>query len=179
MPGPNQREAVSATEPDWSRERMPGNWAPSRQLLRSLRGYQHYAGRRGPVAWVGRKWNILRHRFWSVLCGAEIPVNTVIGGGLIMPHPNGVIINYKTVLGPNCLLQQQVTLGAGGLIPGTPIVGGHVDIGAGAKVLGGVRLGDHCVVGPNAVVLDDVPRGATVVGVPARVVDCREISADT
>jgi len=179
MPVPNKSEAVSATEPVWSREQMRGTWAPSRQLLRSIRGYQRYAGRRGPVAWVGRGWNVLRHRFWSVVCGAEIPVNTSIGGGLIMTHPNGVIINYKTVIGPNCMLAQQVTLGVGGLIPGTPIVGGHVDIGAGAKILGGVRLGDHCVVGPNAVVLDDVPRGATVVGVPARVINCREISADT
>lgn len=163
-------ERVSATEADWSRERMPGHWAMSRHLLRSIRRYQYYAGRRGPLAWAGRKWNTLLHRLWSVICGAEIPINIALGGGLIMPHPNGIVIHHKAVIGPNCLLFQQVTLGVGGPIPGAPIVGGHVDIGAGAKVLGGVRLGDHCRIGANAVVIRDVPEGATAVGVPARVV---------
>lgn len=167
-------EAVPASEADWSRERMPGNWSGSRYLLGSIRGYQRFSGRRGPIAWAARKWNVLLHRFWSVVCGAEIPINTVIGGGLMLPHPNGVIINYQTVIGPNCLIFQQVTLGMGGRFPGAPILGGHVDIGAGAKVLGGVRLGDHCRVGANAVVLEDVPSGATAVGVPARIISRRE-----
>ena len=43
-------------------------------------------------------------------------------------------------------------------------------IGAGAKILGTVSLGNGAKVGANAVVLEDVPEGATVVGIPARVV---------
>ena len=87
-----------------------------------------------------------------------------------MPHANGIVIHPDTVVGPNCLIFQQVTLGTGGPIPGAPIIGGHVDMGAGAKILGGVRVGNHARIGANAVVLCDVPAGATAVGIPARII---------
>ena len=93
-----------------------------------------------------------------------------IEGGLLLPHPNGIVIHPKVRIGPNCLLFQQVTLGTGGPVPGAPVLAGHVDIGAGAKVLGGVTIGAHAVIGANAVVLSDVPAGATAVGIPARIV---------
>ena len=86
-----------------------------------------------------------------------------------MSHPNGIVIHPDCEMGPNCLFFQQVTLGVGSR-PGLPRLGGHVDIGAGAKVLGGVRVGSHVNIGANSVVLDDVPDGATVVGIPARIV---------
>jgi serine O-acetyltransferase len=114
---------------------------------------------------------VVPHRFWSAVAGADIPLNARLGGGLLLPHPNGVVIHPDAVVGPNCLLFQQVTLGYGGPKPGAPVLGGHVDVGAGAKVLGGVRVGDHARIGANAVVLDDVPAGATAVGVPARVIN--------
>ncbi len=88
---------------------------------------------------------------------------------MLLPHPNGVVIHPGAVVGPNCLLFQQVTLGTGGDKPGVPCLAGHVDVGAGAKILGGVRIGEHALIGANAVVLCDVPAGATAVGVPARV----------
>jgi serine O-acetyltransferase len=103
-----------------------------------------------------------------VVTGADIPLNCKLGGGLLLPHPNGVVIHPDAEIGPNCLLFQQVTLGVGD--GGAPRIGGHVDIGAGAKVLGPVRIGDHARIGANAVVVHDVPDGATAVGVPARVI---------
>jgi serine O-acetyltransferase len=109
---------------------------------------------------------VLRHRFWSAITGAEIPLGTRIGGGVMIPHPNGIVIHPDAVIGPNCLIFQQVTLGSGE--NGAPRIGGHVDIGAGAKVLGGVAIGDHAKVGANAVVLQDVPAHATAVGIPSR-----------
>lgn len=166
---PPRPAAVSATEPDWSREAKPWfAWAPSRSLLASLRAYQRVAGSRHPWHRLLRKIAVLRHRFWSVVTAADIPLTCRIGGGLLMPHPNGVVVHNEAVIGPNCLLMQQVTLGV--TDGGSPRLGGHVDIGAGAKVLGSVTLGDHACVGANAVVLIDVPAGATAVGVPARLV---------
>jgi serine O-acetyltransferase len=109
---------------------------------------------------------VLRHRFWSAITGAEIPLGTSIGGGLMIPHPNGIVIHPDAVIGPNGLIFQQVTLGSGE--NGAPRIGGHVDVGAGAKVLGGIAIGDHAKVGANAVVLQDVPAYATAVGIPAR-----------
>jgi serine O-acetyltransferase len=139
-------------------------------LLRSIRRYQSLAKRKGPVAVVGRKWNLLAHRFWSAVSGADIPLNVSIGGGLLIPHPNGIVVHPDAIIGPNCLIFQQVTIGTRSGRGGAPQIGSHVDIGAGAKVLGGIRVGDSSKIGANSVVLIDVPAGATVVGIPARII---------
>jgi serine O-acetyltransferase len=162
------RACVSATEPDWEREAKPMlSWDPSRSLIASLRAYQRMAGSRHPWHVLLRKVAVLRHRFWSIVTGADIPLVCKIGGGLILPHPNGVVIHPRAEIGPNCLLFQQVTIG--GDHNGLPRLGGHVDVGAGAKVLGGITIGDHARIGANAVVLRDVPAGTTAVGIPARI----------
>ena len=157
---------TSAREPDLLREyKTTWSWCPSRSLLASIRAYQRYTHSRNPFLIIAGKLAILRHRFWSVITGADIPINTRIGGGLLLPHPNGVVIHCDVVIGPNCLIFQQVTLGVSGA--GVPRLGGHVDVGAGAKVVGLIHVGDHALIGANAVVLRDVPPGATAVGVPA------------
>ena len=101
------------------------------------------------------------------MSGAEIPIGCRIGGGLLLPHPNGVVIHPQAEIGPNCLIFQQVTIGA--TERGVPRLAGHVDIGAGARVLGPINVGADVLIGANAVVVDDVPAGATAVGIPARV----------
>lgn len=111
-----------------------------------------------------RKVAVVQHRFWSSVSGADIPINTRLGGGLLLPHPTGVVIHPNAEVGVNCLLLQQVTL-----VEGVRL-GGHVDLGAGAKVVRPVWIGNHARVGANAVVLNDVPEGATAVGIPARIV---------
>ncbi len=157
----------SASVPDWERERCSWwRWQPSRQLLCSLRSYERARSRGGLFGLVLSKVAVLRHRFWSVVTGADIPLSCRLGGGLMLPHPNGVVIHPDVILGPNCMLFQQVTLGVGSR-PGLPTLGGHVDVGPGAKILGGVTIGDHAVVGANAVVLQDVPSFGLAVGVPA------------
>jgi serine O-acetyltransferase len=162
-------DLVSATVPDWSREaKSPLSWNPGRSLLASLRSYERWRSRRNPVAVAMRVLAVLRHRFWSIVTGAEIPLATQIGGGLLILHPNGIVIHPDSVVGPNCHIFQQVTLGVGA--GGAPKIGGHVDIGAGAKILGNITVGDHAKIGANAVVLQDVPAYATAVGVPAHII---------
>ena len=154
---------ISATEPDWSREQVRCWWDPARQLLRSVRRYQYWRQR----GWLGNvisKYYVLSYRFWSVVTGADIPLNSQLGGGLLLVHPNGIVIHQNAVIGPNCLILQQVTL-----VEGVRL-GGHVDIGAGAKIIRPVSIGDHAQIGANAVVLCDVPAGATAVGIPAKIV---------
>lgn len=160
-------EPISHDIPDWSRERPERFWAPGRRLLRAVRGYAAARTR------VGRVWHVLWYRFWSVVTGAEIPLNGSIGGGLLIPHPNGIVIHPAAVIGPNCLIFQQVTIAAGK--GGVPVIGGHVDIGAGARILGGVTIGDHARIGANAVVLSDVPPGGVAVGVPARIIGAGQV----
>ncbi|ADH86445.1 serine O-acetyltransferase [Desulfurivibrio alkaliphilus] len=163
-------DAVSSEIPDWNREVNEHYWEPGKQLLKTIRSYQYWRARGGPVAFLMRRMAVLRHRWWSIVSGADVPLSTSIGGGLLLTHPTGVVIHPDSVVGVNCLIFQQVTLGAGGKKPGAPILGGHVDVGAGAKILGGVRIGNGVRVGANAVVLDDVPDHSTAVGVPARVI---------
>lgn len=160
---------VSAEIPDWRREAPRRWWDPSRRLLRALRRREAAAARRGPLAAMSRRWWALQHRFWSVVAQAEIHPGCRIGGGLLIPHPNGIVIHPEARIGPNCLLFQQVTLGTRGPGTGAPTLGGHVDVGAGARILGPVTIGDHAVIGANAVVTTDVPAGCVAVGVPARV----------
>ena len=166
MAGKSSKPFVSATVPDWTREAKAfWAWQPSRSLLSTLRAYERLSGTHGPWAALRRRWIVLRHRFWSVTTGADIPLGCRIGGGLLVPHPNGVVIHVDAEIGPNCLIFQQVTIGA--IEDGVPTLGGHVDVGAGAKILGDVRVGDNALIGANAVVVKDVPPGATAVGIPA------------
>jgi serine O-acetyltransferase len=165
---------ISADEPDWSREVRSG-WAPSRALLGTIRSYQALQTRRGILPRLLRHVCVLRHRFWSVVTGADVPLNARIGGGLLLPHANGIVIHPDAVIGPNCLLFQQVTIGA--TQGGVPRIGGHVDIGAGAKIIGPITIGNHVLVGANAVVTRDVPAGCVVAGIPARIV--RQPAAET
>jgi serine O-acetyltransferase len=92
--------------------------------------------------------------------------------GVYIPHGQ-VVVDGLVDVGRGVVLSPFVTLGlkAGDIIG--PTIGPRVHIGTGAKVLGPVRVGADARIGANAVVLEDVPAGATVVGVPARVVPRR------
>jgi serine O-acetyltransferase len=90
------------------------------------------------------------------------------GPGFVILHSFGVVINSQVRGGRNVVIEHGVTIGAEK--GQSPILGDDVFIGAGAKVIGAVRIGSRAKVGANAVVTKDVPEGATVVGIPARVV---------
>ncbi|MBI2760608.1 MAG: serine acetyltransferase [Chloroflexi bacterium] len=105
---------------------------------------------------------------WNVAIGNH----TEIGAGLYLPHGN-VVIDGIVTIGRHCVIAPWVTIGVNGTVAG-PTIGDNVFIGTGAKILGGIHIGDNVRIGANAVVLDDVPSGATVVGIPARVVASSE-----
>ena len=168
----NEFMDTSSKTPDWTREyKKFFSWEPSRSLLSCIRDYQRFSISNNLFKQILlKKVAVIRYHFWSAVTGAEIPLNCTIGGGLLIPHPNGIVIHPDATIGPNCLIFQQVTIGTKGEI-GLPQIGGHVDIGAGAKILGNVKIGDHACIGANAVVLHDVPDGKTAVGIPARIID--------
>lgn len=159
---------VSAHIPDWTRERKKFfEWNPGKSLLASHRRYQRYSKAAFIYAKFFKKIVVLQYRFWSIVSGADIPLNCDIGGGLLIPHPNGIVLHSNAKLGCNCLLFQQVTIGDSK--GGVPILGGHVDVGAGAKILGPISVGDNAIIGANSVVISTVPSNCVAVGVPARV----------
>lgn len=106
------------------------------------------------------------------LTGIEIHPGATIGRGFFIDHGMGVVIGETAEIGDNVMLYHGVTLGGTALHQGKrhPTLGNGVIVGAGAKVLGAITVGDGARVGSNAVVVADVPGGATVVGIPAKVV---------
>jgi len=85
-----------------------------------------------------------------------------------------VVIGETTEVGDHCTIYQGVTLGGTSLVKGSkrhPTLESRVVVGAGAKVLGPFTVGEGARIGSNAVVVKAVPAGATVIGIPARVVD--------
>ena len=107
----------------------------------------------------------------QITTGIDLPCETQVGRRLVIEHFGGIVISGDSVIGDDVTLRHGVTLGLRRThLPGAPVIGNRVDIGAGAKILGGVTVGDHARVGANAVVLNDVPAGATVVGIPARII---------
>lgn len=156
---------ISAEVPDWTRETPRRFWDPGPKLLLAIRRYQYWRKRADLVGTFFSRVIVLRYRFWSVVTGAEIPLTCQIGGGLLIPHPNGIVIHPDAVIGVNCLIFQQVTIGTRNN-SAAPRIAGHVDIGAGAKVLGAISIGKHARIGANAVIIKSVEDGTVAVGRP-------------
>lgn len=108
--------------------------------------------------------------------GGVIPYQADIGDGTLIGYQGiGVVIHKQAVIGANCHISQNVTIGGGGGPEGVPTIGENVTIGAGAVVLGGIHIGDNVSIGANAVVLTDIPDNAVAVGMPAKVVKFKKI----
>lgn len=136
--------------------------------MMAFRDYEKLKDQSGPIAGVRRRIAAARYRFWQVVSGADIPLGTDIGGGLALPHPNGVVIHKRAKIGVNVMMMQGVTIGTN-VGKGVPEIGAGTDIGPGARILGAIKIGQRAMIGANAVVTKDVPDFALAVGVPARV----------
>ena len=125
---------------------------------------------RARLRWLGR----FTSQFGRWLTGIEIHPGAKIGCCVFIDHGMGVVIGETAEVGDGCTIYQGVTLGGTSLYRGEkrhPTLGAGVVVGAGAKVLGGFTVGDGARIGSNAVVVKEVPPGATVVGIPGRIVE--------
>lgn len=106
------------------------------------------------------------------LTGIEIHPGATIGRRFFIDHGMGVVIGETAEIGDDVTLYHGVTLGGVSWNKGKrhPTLGNRVVVGAGAKILGPFTVGEGARVGSNSVVVREVPPGATVVGIPARVV---------
>lgn len=118
-----------------------------------------------PCAWL-----VNRHQ--QIRFGIGISYKTRIGPGLYIGHQGGIVVNEQVIIGKNCNLSQQVTIGVSrrGECAGVPIIGDNVYIGPGAKIFGKVTIGNNAAIGANCVVTQDVPDFGVMVGVPGRVI---------
>jgi serine O-acetyltransferase len=103
--------------------------------------------------------------------GIELPWSTVIGRRVAFHHQGGIVINGATVIGDDCIIRHNSTMGIRRLDDlGCPRLGVGVNVGVGAVLLGPISIGDGASIGANAVVIHDVPAGCTVAGNPARII---------
>lgn len=160
-------------------------------LRRDSARYSHVGGwARSPGFWVGAIYRfgfwahglpnvLLRFSFvflyrfvkmpWRVLLNVYIPPSVRIGPGLCLIHPNNILIAPNVVIGANCLIFHEVTMGTGSVV-GVPTLGDDIDVYVGARILGGVTIGDSSMIGANCVVTKSVPAGSVVVAPPPRIV---------
>ncbi len=106
------------------------------------------------------------------ITGVEIHPGATIGRRFFIDHGMGVVVGETAVIGNDCTLYHGVTLGGTTWQKGKrhPTLGNDVVVGAGAKVLGPIMINSGARIGSNAVVVKDVPEGATVVGIPGKVI---------
>lgn len=106
----------------------------------------------------------------------DIHPGATLGRRVFIDHGVGVVIGETAIIGNDVIIYQQVTLGGVRTSRDKrhPTLGNNVVVGAGAKVLGNILIGDGVKIGANSVVVKDVPMGATAVGIPARVILCKE-----
>jgi serine O-acetyltransferase len=107
------------------------------------------------------------------ITGVEIHPGAKIGRRFFIDHGMGVVIGETAEIGDDVLMYQGVVLGGTALEKKKrhPTIGNNVVIGAAAILLGPITIGEGARVGANSVVVNSIPPGATVVGVPGRVVE--------
>jgi serine O-acetyltransferase len=121
------------------------------------------------LRWLGR----FTSHIGRFLTGIEIHPGATLGKRLFIDHGMGVVIGETAQIGDDVTLYHGVTLGGTSWNKGKrhPTLGNGVVVGAGAKILGPIVVGSGAKIGSNAVVVKNVPPGATVVGIPGRVVE--------
>lgn len=113
--------------------------------------------------------------FNRLIFSCYLPSSIKLGKDFVLGYGGlGVVIHARTIIGDDCHIDQNVTIGGTSKKFKVPRIGNHVYIGAGAKIIGPVNIGNNVVVGANAVVVKDVPDNCLVVGVPAKIIK-REI----
>ncbi len=146
------------------------------EIVTTYPGFHALALHRLAHALWQREWRYLA-RFLAAISrfftGIEIHPGATIGRRFFIDHGMGVVIGETAVIGDDCTLYHGVTLGGTSWNKGKrhPTLGNNVVVGAGAKVLGPFTVGEGARIGSNAVVVKEVPAGATVVGIPGRIVN--------
>ena len=106
------------------------------------------------------------------ITGIEIHPGATIGRKVVIDHGMGIVIGETATVGDGCLLYKGVVLGGTKLARTRrhPQLGANVVVGSNACILGAIEIGEGARIGSGSVVVKAVPAGATVVGVPARII---------
>ena len=147
---------------------------PSRPGLHAVLVYRFGFWQRGlPKAARFFLYPVYMLMYWFVrnVYGIELPATARVGRRFRIAHQSGIVVHLFAEIGDDCIIRQNVTMGAAGDDwRRGPTLGNRVEIGAGAVIIGDVTIGDDVRIGPNAVVMTSVPAGSRVVTTPARII---------
>lgn len=101
----------------------------------------------------------------AIFSECDIGYNTILAYGGI-----GVVIHKRAVIGGNCIIGSNVTIGGKSQSVNVPTIGDNCFIATGAKILGDIKVGNNCVIGANCVVVTDIPDNCVVAGIPGKVI---------
>jgi serine O-acetyltransferase len=115
--------------------------------------------------------SLVANKICEVVMEMCIDAQATIGDGLFIGHIGGIHINPQAVLGKNCDIAHRVTIGASAMgRQGAPVLGDNVYVGTGATLVGKIKIGSGAKIAANTLVINNVPEGATVMGVPGRII---------
>lgn len=148
---------------------------PDARLIVGVASYKNRGARRRIV----ERLSVAADRFATIVAPtASVSRYTSIGRGCAVLHhavvAHGVavgdhsLISSACVIGHDAQLSSYVTLAQTATVSGSSCLEEEVYVGAGATIRDGVRVGAGALVGLAAAVFRDVPRGATVIGNPAK-----------
>ncbi|WP_019217566.1 LbetaH domain-containing protein [Legionella tunisiensis] len=83
------------------------------------------------------------------MAGAVIQADARIG--------NNVIINTRTAIDHDCVIEDHVHIAPGAVLCGNVYVGKRAFVASGATLIPGVKVGNDAVVGAGASIVRDVP----------------------
>lgn len=133
-------------------------------ILRKISNTKRYS-----IAWFYYK---ILLRKYSIKYGIQIPSKTEIGKGFYIGHFGTIVINNKAIIGRNCNIAHNVTIGQTnrGERKGTPIIVNNVWIGTGSVLVGKISIGNNVLIAPNSYVNIDVPDFSIVIGNPCKII---------
>jgi maltose O-acetyltransferase len=137
-------------------------------------------------------------KFFYIMSGIEIPLDSTIHIGANFFNPNNIVIGHDTIIGDHCFLDGRSPLTIGNHVGiasqvliyndehdinsqdygnsfGPVTIGDYVFIGPRAIILPNIKIGKGAVVAAGAVVTKDIPDFEIWGGVPAKKISDRKI----
>lgn len=82
----------------------------------------------------------------------------------MLPHPVGIVISKKAIIGNKCVIYQGVTIGTIKFSTEKeyPKIRNEVIIYANSIIVGNIEIGNHAIIGANKIINYDVKIGEII-----------------
>lgn len=127
---------------------------------------------RKKIPFVGKFISYLNRLLFSIW----LPSSAKIGKNFTLGYWGlGIVIHSNSIIGNNCQINQNVTIGRNFGDKKVPVIGDDVYIGAGSVIFGEITIGNNVIIGSNSVINKNIPDNCTVVGNPMRVIQTNRL----